>query len=67
LEDVLAQADDRRLQVLTHPEWWPDDVMSPRRRVHRCIDGRSANLKRYYDAALHNAGRLNLDDDAVPA
>jgi hypothetical protein len=63
LEDVLRARTDASLQVLTHPEWWPDEAMSPRRRVHRCIDGRARFLKEYYDGMLRRNGRLNLDDD----
>jgi hypothetical protein len=63
LGDVLSAATDDRLQVLTHPEWWPDEAMSPRRRVHRCIDGRADFLKRRYDAAMKATNRLNVSDD----
>jgi hypothetical protein len=64
LEDVLTAATDERLQVLTHPECWQEEPMSPRRRVHRCIDGRADYLKRSYDATLQQLGRLNVDDAA---
>lgn len=63
LEDVLTAAADERLQVLTHPEWWQDDVMPPRQRVHRCIDGRAAYLKRRYDDGMKAVNRLNLSDE----
>ena len=62
LEDVLTTANEERLQVLTHPEWWQDEPMPPRRRVHRAIDGRADFLKRFYDGLLEKVGRLNVDD-----
>ena len=62
LEDVLIAAAEERLQVLTHPEWWQDSPMSPRRRVHRCIDGRAEYLKARYDAGLRAHQRLNITD-----
>jgi hypothetical protein len=61
LEDVLRAASDERLQVLTHPENWPESVMSPRQRVHRCIDGRAANTRARYHALLERHGRSSID------
>lgn len=60
LEDVL-RGSEPRLQVLTHPGWWPDVAMSPKERVHRCIDGRAEATKRIYDDALRAHGRENVD------
>lgn len=62
LEEVLAAATDERLQVLTHPEWWLAEVMSPRQRVHYCIDGRAAYLKTRYDEGMKAIDRLNVSD-----
>lgn len=62
LEDVLTAASDERLQVLTHPEMWQDEPMSPLQRVHRCIDGRALKTKRSYADLLKNNHRLNIDD-----
>jgi hypothetical protein len=61
LEDVLIAATDERLQVLTHPENWQDAVMSPRERVHRCIDGRAENTRSRYHALLDRHGRQSID------
>jgi hypothetical protein len=61
LEDVLRKASDPRLQVLTHPELWQDTVMSPKQRVYRCIDGRAAKTRRWYDETLRTHGRENID------
>ena len=60
LFDVLNDAKDDRLQVLTHPEWWVPEPMSPRDRVSRCIDGRAANLHKHYDMLLKKLGRKNI-------
>lgn len=67
LEDVLLGGADERLQVLTHPEWWQDEPMSPRRRLHYCIDGRAQRLKERYDVSLKRLARLNVDDDEAPS
>jgi hypothetical protein len=62
LADVLASRPDR-LHVLTHPEWWVQDPMSPRQRVERCIQGRSIAVGSEYDRSLLAAGRRNLGKD----
>jgi len=49
LRDVLEQANDERLHVLTHPEWWVPEPMPPRERVTRAIDGRAARTQDRYD------------------
>lgn len=60
LETVLRDATDRHLQVLTHPVWWTDDVMSPAARIERCIGGRAESMRRYYREDMHHAGRTNV-------
>lgn len=63
LEDVLREAKEEKLQVLTHPEWWVPSVMSPRDRITRCIDGRAAKQHKWYDAAMQSMGRKNIMSD----
>lgn len=60
LADVLNQAQDTRLQVLTHPGWWVETAMSPRERVARCVHGRAAATLRQYDNDLASFGRENV-------
>lgn len=59
LPDVLAEAKDPCLQVLTHPEWWQDAQMPPRQRIFRSAFGRAAASMRIYDAGLEQHGRIN--------
>lgn len=59
LEDFLLQRNDKS-QVLTHPEWWQNEVMSPRNRIQRCIDGRAASMAFKYDKGLEYFGRKNI-------
>lgn len=59
LEDFLAQKYDK-IQVLTHPGWWQKDIMSPRKRIQRCIDGRADKLAQKYDKSLEEFGRENV-------
>jgi hypothetical protein len=65
LEDVLTAAEDRSLQVLTHPSLWTDEVMSPRQRVLRCVNGRAEKAMAWYDHALKAGGRENVDCNTV--
>jgi hypothetical protein len=59
LADVLDAGTEPRLHVLTHPEWWVAEPMSPRERIQRAIDGRARRVGERYDEALAAAGRLN--------
>ena len=59
LHDVLAEAKDLCLQVLTHPGWWQAQPMPPRRRIFRCVYGRADAAMRGYDDGLLAYGRLN--------
>ena len=59
LHDVLLEAKDPCLQVLTHPGWWQEKPMPPRQRVFRSVYGRGAATLRAYDAWLEQNCRLN--------
>lgn len=61
LEDVLQNPQVQRLQVLTHPEWWQEEIMSPRKRILRCIDGRANKTIKLYDNLLREFNRENVD------
>lgn len=60
LRDVLNRAEEERLQVLTHPEWWTPEVMAPRQRIQRAIDGHATNLAARYDESLSLLNRPNV-------
>jgi hypothetical protein len=59
LPQVLS-TDPGPLHVLTHPEWWSPEPLSPRQRVQRSIDGRARTTLAAYDALLAQHGRINL-------
>jgi hypothetical protein len=50
----------RRLHLLTHPEWWTPEPISPSERIDRAIIGRARKVRRDYDANLAQAGRRNI-------
>jgi hypothetical protein len=61
LEDVLLAAEDDRLQVLTHPVWWRDNIMSPRERIQGCVTERATKNMAWYDDQLRISERKNID------
>jgi hypothetical protein len=61
LYEVLLRGEDERLQVLTHPEFWQEEVMSPKERIARCADGRAEKAKQWYDQVVRAYGRENVD------
>lgn len=61
LSEVLEQATDHCLQVLTHPAWWRERVMSPWERIQYCIDGRARNVMAEHLEAMGGDKRLLID------
>lgn len=61
LYDVLSSAKEKSIQILLHPEWWQDKVMSPKERVWRCIDGRASKTGEKYLAVLKKFKRNHID------
>lgn len=58
LRDILEGEPVERLIVLTHPEWWTPEPMTPFERMRRCVAGRAdANLELYV-YQLSRDGRL---------
>ena len=60
LAEVVTAGAHERLHVLTHPEWWQEEAMSPRERILRCIEGRGRAAEATYDALLADNGRVNV-------
>ena len=60
LPELLHAGSHERLHVLTHPEMWQADAMSPRDRILRCIEGRGRASAATYDALLADNGRVNV-------
>lgn len=49
------------IQVLTHPVWWTENVMSPKQKIWRCIDQRGTINKEMYEKAINTYGRFLID------
>lgn len=48
-----------RLHVLTHPEWWVPQAMTPRQRLQRAIDGYAKRMGDWYDETTRKFNRPN--------
>lgn len=59
LYDVLSEAKEHCLQVLTHPGWWQENAMPPRQRIFRAIFGRASATMQFYDDSILQHGRIN--------
>lgn len=60
LRDVIEEASEPKLQVLTHPGWWQETALHPRQRIFRSIFGRAQSIMNFYDTAVQDFGRENL-------
>jgi hypothetical protein len=59
LNQVLSDATEPCLQVLTHPDWWQENSMPPRQRIFRSVYGRANAVMRRNDDQLIAHGRQN--------
>ncbi|AEA42725.1 hypothetical protein [Fluviicola taffensis] len=62
MEDVI-RSKFRKLHLLTHCEWWTEEVMSPWQKIQRAIDGRADACKQLYSDLLHRNNMINVDWD----
>lgn len=62
LESVLRSKRYSRIQVLTHPELWTPEPLSPRKRILRAAEWRAKRCMEQYDRILAESGRENIDD-----
>lgn len=56
MSDVI-EAGHERLHLLTHPEWWTPDALTPWERTLRCIEGRAQATLDSHIEILARAGR----------
>jgi hypothetical protein len=65
LEDLLAGKSHDCLQILTHPEWWTAEVMSPKEKVMKCLEDRKISVWEFYENLLKQNNRRIIDWDHV--
>lgn len=59
MKQVISESHDR-LHLLTHPDVWTPEAMSPSERIERAILGRARRIRSDYDVRLALAGRRNI-------
>ncbi|MBA3771230.1 MAG: hypothetical protein H0X13_01715 [Ramlibacter sp.] len=57
--DLIDSQRHPRLHVLTHPEWWVPQLMTPRQRLQRAIDGYARRMGEWYDETTRKYQRPN--------
>ena len=63
MADIVEQAEADCLQLLTHPEWWQNEIMSPWQKIQRSVNSRGEKIKTNYCKYLKAAGMKNIDYD----
>ena len=63
MPNLITSREFDHLHLLTHPEWWTDEVLSPWQKVQRSIIGRSNANLHLYKSHLNKFGMLNIDVD----
>jgi hypothetical protein len=58
--DVVESLDYDRLQLLTHPGWWTNEIKNPREKIYATIYKRAQLTLDNYDETLFNAKRENI-------
>ena len=58
--DVVNE-DHSCLHLLTHCEWWTEEIMSPWQKIERAINGRASFCKENYIDILSKHNNLNID------
>lgn len=61
LKDVLTEASDERLQILTHPGWWQEVAKSPSERIQFIISDRADEVWNGYKTLLGKSNNVNID------
>ncbi len=61
LEERLKENNDNLLQILIHDGMWSDEVLPPRKRIHKVLDAHNEFMKKSYDETLVKFGAKNID------
>lgn len=59
--DLISSGSAPNLQLLTHPEWWQEEPMSPWQRIKRAVYGRADNNLSGYLELLQKYNNKNVD------
>ena len=59
--DFVKANEHNKIQLLTHPIWWTEEIMSPKEKVNNCIEKRANKNKIEYNNILKYFNRSNID------
>ncbi len=59
--DMIRDENPERLQLLIHPEWWQETVMSPWQKIKRAVYGRADKNLSDYLQLLKSYNNRNID------
>ena len=59
-EDLINPEKYQRLHILTHPEWWDEQILSPRKKVLATVLKQSESIMKEYDDLLQKDNRINV-------
>lgn len=60
LDSIIDPALYPQLHVLTHPEWWTNEFMTPREKIVYALNGRVKSVMKQYDQLLADCNRPNF-------
>jgi len=49
MRNILEEGNEEKIQILTHPGWWVNDLKSSSECITRCIKGRARNVRKEYE------------------
>lgn len=61
MADIVEKAEASCLQLLTHPEWWQEEIMSPWEKIQHSVNSRGEKVKNNYCNYLQIANMKNID------
>lgn len=61
MSEIVENGEAKCLQLLTHPVWWHEEIMSPWQKVQRSIDLRADKIKNHYCNFLQISKMKNID------
>lgn len=59
--DFIKENKENKIQLLTHPMWWTEKIMSPKEKINTCIESRATQNKLFYVNGLKDFQRENID------
>lgn len=65
MDEVLCNVETRKVQILTHPEWWCDTSLQPRERLIKVLVSDAVRHLQRYDNGLKMYDRDNQSEHKI--